>query len=203
MKTLNMLLTAAGLCGLLQADISQAALVLDSGTPDQTKFPLVLDGANYAAAALALTANTTLTSIEGFITAGAFGSSTGDTFTIALYDDASIAHGAPLMAQQASYQADGWNGLSNLHWDIATAGNYWLAFEVSGNDNASLQLPVVARNGTLPALGYAFNAGAGYGPMIGEDFGVQVSAVPLPSSLWLVAVPIVGLGATMRRKLAA
>lgn len=203
MKTLNLLLTAAALCGLLQADISQAALVLDSGTPDQAKFPLVLDGANYVAAELALQANTTVTDIAGFITAGTFGGSAGNTFTIALYDDASIAHGAPLMRKQASYQADGWNGLSNLHWDITTAGNYWVAFEVSGDDNASLQLPVVARNGTLPALRYAFNAGSGYGPMLGEDFGVQVAAVPLPSSLWLIAVPLVGFGATLRRKLAA
>ena len=203
MRTLNLLLTAAGLCGLLQADISQAALVLDSGTPDQTKFPLVLDGANYVAAALALQANTTVTDIAGFITAGTFGSSAGDTFTIALYDDASIAHGAPLMMQQASYQADGWNGLSNLHWDITIAGKYWLAFEVSGNDTGSLQLPVVAKNGTHPALGYAFNAGSGYVPIVGEDFGVQVSAVPLPGSLWLFTMPILGLTATVRRKLAA
>ena len=69
--------------------------------------------------------------------------------------------------------------------------------------NIELQLPVVAKNGIHPALGYACNAGSGHVPIVGEDFGVQVSAVPLPGSLWLFAMPILGLTATVRRTLAA
>ena len=48
-------------------------------------------------------------------------------------------------------------------------------------------MPVVATNGSVPALGYAFNVGSGYQPMTGENFGVRVM-MPEPPTLWLFGI---------------
>lgn len=203
MKNMKKLLGVALLAGSAFSGVTHAAYVLDTGVPDNSKFPLLLDGSNYAAAEFSLGAGQTITGIQGYLTGGDF-SQTGDTFTIALYD-ADGLNGVPHtqeFAAQATYQADGWNGLSNLSWSGLAAGNYWVAFEVGISDNTGgLQLPTVATNGTVPALGYAFNAGSGYQTMSGENIGVQIAAVPEPEIPALLLSGLLVVGAVARSKL--
>ena len=189
------------LAASLAAASAEAAFVLDTGIPDNSKLPLLLDGNDFAAAEFALTAGQTLTSIEGFIKGGS-GSNAGDTFTIAIYaaDGSAGLPGTVVTSLQGSYQADGWNGLNNLNISGFSTGNYWVAFEVGGGDTATdLQLPIVATNGSVPAAAYAFNAGGGYHPMSGENFGVQIAAVPLPAAAWLFASALGGFSVVRRR----
>ncbi len=184
---------------------AQASLVLDSGTPDNSKPALSLDGNDYYAAEFNLSAGQTITGIQGYITGGDTGV-VGDTFTISIYANnpstsLPAVSGGALFSQQASYQADGWTGLTNLSTTLSGAGQYWVAFEVGAADStAGLLLPIVASNGSAPALKYAFDAGSGYTAMTGDNFGVQVSAVPLPPALLLFASGILGTGGLLRRR---
>jgi len=177
--------------GSFSATTQAGGMVLDTGIPDNSTSPLTLDASNFLAAEFSLGAGqTNIHSIQGYINAGNSGAE-GDLFTIALYS-ADVSSGLPvgdqLWSGHATYLADGWNGLDNVYVSGLTAGNYWVAFEVgSDNDTAGLLMPVIATNGSLPALAYAFNDGSGYRPMTGENFGVRVT-VPEPDTLWLFGI---------------
>jgi hypothetical protein len=204
MKSLTKTLLAAVLVASVLPRVASAALILDTGVPGSSGFPLSLDGTDYVAAEFSLGAHQTITSILGYITGGNSGMA-GDTFTVALYS-ASGSNGLPgrtanpVWSGQATFAQNGWNGLSNLSLSTLTAGNYWAAFEVGAADStAGLLVPTGAAGGTSPALNYAFNAndGSGYQLMTGENFGVQViatSPVPLPGALILFASGLLGLG---------
>jgi hypothetical protein len=180
---------------------AHAALVLDTGTPTGAGFPLTLDGNDFSAAEFSLSASQTITSIQAYVTAGA--DQPGDTFTIALYSAADFGSrfSSPVFSGQATYQQDGWNGLTNLDITGLASGFYWAAVEVGPLDSAiGLALPIGPSGGTAPAAGYAFNSGAGYSTDGALPFGVQVVApVPIPGALLLFGSGLFGLGGMFRR----
>jgi hypothetical protein len=162
---------------------AQAETLLDTGAPTDFNLPISLDGTDYAASKFHIGGNYTINDIAGYFTGG----SSGDTFTIALYQDNNGHVGTQLQSVQATFSADGWNGVSALHW-TAGPGDYWVAFEVGADDyldNFNLLLPLNAPNHTLAT---AFNDGSGYHNFAGFDYGVKVSgvaAVPVPGAAWL------------------
>jgi len=205
MKTFYALAAVATLAAATLADSAHAALIMDTGTPTGSSTPLSLDAIDFAAAEFSLGAGQTITSIQGYFTAGT--SNPGDTFTVALYAGAAApdVRATPIWSGQATFQADGWNGLSKLSISGLAAGNYWAAFEVGILDSAmNLALPIGApNNGATPALAYAFNNGDGYNINSGFNFGAQVSAVPLPGALVLLMSGLFSLGGLRRKSLNA
>ena len=196
------IIAAMLLAGSMLPGLAQASYLLDTGAPDNSGFPLSLDGADFAAAEFNLAPGQIIGSIQGYLSGGSSGSP-GDTFTIALYaaDGSNGLPGTAVWSGQGTYQANGWNGLSNLGLSGLSAGKYWAAFEVGPADStAGLLLPTQAGSGSALALFYAFNSGSGYQLMSGEAFGVQVSAVPLPGALILLVSGLAAIGGIGRRR---
>ena len=190
---------------------AHAAFVLDTGAPPAPGFPVTLDGNDYYAAEFALGSSQAITSIQAYMTSGL--DSPGATFTVALYSASDFGgrFSSPVFAEQATYQQDGWTGLTNLNITGLAAGDYWAAVEVQGasNDSATgLALPTVA-GGSVPALAYEFNAGQGYTTTGATPIGMQVEVapVPLPGALLLFGSGLLGVGgiggAARRRRAAA
>jgi hypothetical protein len=204
MKSLYTLAAVATLAMTTLPNAAHAAFVLNTGAPAGSALPLALDATDFVAAEFSLGAGQTITAIQGYITQGI--SNPGDTFTLSLYSGSTApdVRATPVWTGQATYQTDGWNGLSNLNISGLSAGNYWAAFEIGSIDSAGgLALPVGApNNGATPALAYAFSSGDGYQVMTGENFGVQVSAVPLPGALLLLMSGMLGLGGLRRKTVA-
>jgi MYXO-CTERM domain-containing protein len=204
----SLMLTAALVAASAAPGIASASLVLDTGTPTSSAMPMLLDGTDYYAAEFNLTAGQTVTGIQAYVEAGL--DQPGDTFTVALYGSDLLTSRTPtqLIAGQATYQQDGWTGLSGLSFTAATTGTYWAAFEVGSNDSAiGLALPSPTSGGTAPALDFASTSTGpgGYSDQAAAPFGVQVTVadaapVPLPPAVWLFGTAMLGFGALVRRR---
>ncbi len=208
MKTTRSILVGTLLAASLVPLAAHAAFVLATGTPTTSSLPMVLDGNDYYAAEFSIGAGQTISSVQAYLTAGI--DQPGDTFTIAIYSNSDFGtrNAVQQFSGQATYTADGWNGLSNLTWTPASAGQYWAALEVGTSDTASgLSVPQPVAGGTAPALAYAFNAGSGYQTAGAQSFGIQVTSVntvPLPAGVWLLGSGALGLvGLIGRRRKAA
>lgn len=123
----------------------------------------------------------------------------GKSFTLALYADINnlpsldfnATNNGKLFQASATYNGDGWNGLSQLNWQLG-AGKYWLALEVNGTSDAgSLLAPV----GAQPATNVALWSGGQHYAAIGssETFGLAIVATPVPEPTGL-ALMLGGLG---------
>jgi hypothetical protein len=206
-KLLPAIVAAALVATVAAPGTASAAFVLDTGTPTGAGMPAALDATDFSAAEFNISAASTITGIQAFLTAGM--DQPGATFTLAIYSDSAGFIGnrfaTPVFATQGTYSADGWNGVSGLNF-TASAGNYWAALEVGGSDNAiGLALPPPASGGTAPALAFAYNSGSGYTTAGALPVGLQIRAtpVPLPAALWLLGSGLVGLGSLSGRRRAA
>jgi hypothetical protein len=186
MKNLAMALRWVVLLALSISYQAKADLIVDTGVPNSLGFPPTLSSGQWLAAKFITNQDWHIASLEGFLNAGT-GTVANSTFTVVVYGDS--AHlpdtGNELFAQQASFANDGWNGVHGL--DLAlSAGSYWLAFEVRGPDSFEGVLPVYVAN----PLATAWNdpsSNDGYNPASGTafNFGVRISSVPVPASVWL------------------
>ncbi len=202
MKTLfATLLTVVSLsCPLTSA----GAHTIDTGTPNGQQIgALALDANDYYAGQVSFTTGTLIQAAYAHVLGGA----AGETFTVALYDNANgRVPGSALYSTTAIFGANGWNGAGGLAGWLVGAGTYWVAFEVGFGDTlgsssiAGALLDVGAPN---PLTRTAFDAGGAYvatsSPL---SFGLQLDAraVPEPSTVALVFTGLALVSAAARRR---
>ncbi len=171
-----------------------------------------VDSGNWMAEKFSVSTSTQIDSVMAYLLSADAAGDAGKTFTIALYADSgnlpsldfSAANQGQLFQATASYNADGWNGVSGLDWTV-TAGSYWIALEGGADTNSAsyLQAPTgalpVAEAVTYYAGGQHYNATG-----LSDSFGLQVTAVtpavPEPGSLALMLTSLGVLALAARRR---
>lgn len=208
-------LAVAALAAVLPLQAQAASYVVNTDVPTGSLFMSnTVDSGNWIAERFTVSASTQIDSIAAYLlSSDTSGADIGKTFTIALYGNSTVAgsslpalnFGLPSQGQlfqtTATYTADGWNGVSGLNWTV-TAGSYWVALEGGADSNSALflQAPTGAQP-TAEAVAYFDGSGTRYKATgLSDSFGLQVTAVPEPSSIALV---LSGMGllafATRRR----
>ncbi len=176
---------------------AQADVLVDTGAPSLTGFPLVLNSGEWWAGEFTTTQEEEITGINGYILADA-GNPDNASFTISIYGNTTTGNAPdltnPLFSQQATYTADGWNGLSGLT-QVLDPGSYWVAFEVNSSNSLQGLLPVSVANAMQAVAWNDPTTTGGYNAITGNayNFGVQINAVPVPASVWLFASAGLGL----------
>lgn len=178
------------------------ATLVDTGTPSGATPELALDAVDSYAGGFNVGANRRITGVSFYVDGGA----AGETFTLALYDDApGHRPGNLLYSATASYAASGWNGLDQLvDWFVTPGSDVWAAIEVGFADtlgSASVTGALLPTDAPAPLASTAFSSGAGYGPVASPlGFGLQVTAVPEPASLATALLALCALGTARVRR---
>lgn len=192
--------------------IASASFILDTGTPTGTGAPVLLNTSQWLAGEFDVTAGETgqAYALSAYLTQGV--GEPGDTFTFDIYAAGSgftaraSSREAPLYTGTGTFKANGWN-FSSTDWTPSTAGDYWLALQVSSTtETKGLDAPVETSSstGTVPAIAFAYAPSSGQYTLTGApDIGLEVTAVPLPAAFWLLGSGMIGLGAMARRRSAA
>jgi hypothetical protein len=193
---------------------ANAGLILDTGTPSSSNGTDTLSTSQFFAAEFAVTAGETITDLSAYLASGAGG--LGSTFTFDIYSNSIVGHTpSSLATSQLVYTATGtlsvnggWNTTA-VSWTPSASGDYWLALQVASvSDTAGLDVPLEpsATNGTANALAFAYYGSNTFGKYTSSgapEIGLQVTAVPLPPSLWLLGGSLALLGLAARRTRAA
>jgi hypothetical protein len=179
---------------------AQADVFVNTGAPSGGGYsPLTLDGGAWLAAEFTTSQAWNVANIEGYINGDS--SQIGNTFTITVYDNSTS--NTPLLNSeeyygQATFTGNGWNGLTGITGLNLAAGTYWVAFEVGSNGNSDTFTGVmpVATSSPLTTAAYDGISVGGYQvqSVAGYDIGVQISSVPLPSSVLMFASGVLALG---------
>jgi hypothetical protein len=167
---------------------ANAALIVDTGTPNQTSLGSILTVNDYFAGQVTFSQASTINSIQTFLTLDTPSGFAADSFTVALYSNtANNTVGSLINSFTANYSVTGWNGVSNIN-ELVSAGKYWIAFE-GDSSGASY----IAANAPNPLALTAFASSSSYSnyPM---NFALQVDAVAAVPEANSYAMLFIGLG---------
>jgi hypothetical protein len=199
-------LITAALFTLLAAGSANAALVVDTGTPNNSGSQLLLDGNDWLAGQVTFNQSLQITSIQAYLDE-IFPGSGGD-FNVTLYsDNGSNKIGSQLYSGVATYSSTGWNGLSNLSWAVSS-GKYWVGLEVDGNTQSSSLVAAQYSPNQLANTAFSADGGSSYsyrnisgtGLNSNMSFGVQIAAVPEPDTYAMLMAGLGLIGFVARRK---
>src|SRR5271170_968251 len=159
---------AASAGAFLLSGVASANFVLDTGTPTSDIGSPVspLSTAQFLADEFAVTGPELITSVSAYLTLGAGAAGNiGDTFTIDLYSNTSFTGRANqrvlLDTATGTFTGNGWNTTTITNWaPITTAGDYWLALQVSSTTQTKgLDAPgagISTSSGSAAAVGFAY-----------------------------------------------
>jgi len=188
----------------LAAGAANAALVVDTGTPDNSVGQLALDNNDWLAGQITFNQALQINSIKGFLDDMGLG---GGNFNVALYNDNGSNHiGSLVYSGQATYGTVGWNGLSGMNLSV-NAGKYWVGFEV--DDGTSNFVAAQYAPNALARTAYTDGSNQNsYHHLNGLSFGVQVdatavAAVPEPETYAMMLAGLGLLGFMSRRRKSA
>jgi len=190
---MNKYLTIAGSLALIFAANANAALVVDTGAPDNTGGFTVSD-AQYLAGQVTFNQALTLNSIETYLNAD-LSTDVGAKFTIALYSDNNNHVGDAISSVTAIFSGNGWNGASALNWNL-DAGTYWIGIEENNGENFLAVQNVVsplAKTAYADSGNYATSANA-------IQFALRVDAVPEADTYAMLLAGLGIMGLVARRR---
>ena len=199
-KSLLASLCAAALFAL--APPARAVTAVDTGAPAGNAVgALAFDAFDWVAGQVTFTQAARIAAIQGHLLGGA----AGETFDVSLFSaDGGAGPGTLLYTTTATFGADGWNGVSGLQgWSVA-AGNYWVEFEIQGDDtlgSGSVTGALFDTGAPHPLAMTASTSDAGFSyadsPL---SFGMRVSTVPWPSSAALMLAGLALLSTLVRAR---
>ncbi|HEY3300703.1 MAG TPA: PEP-CTERM sorting domain-containing protein [Methylophilaceae bacterium] len=192
---MNKYLTIAGSLALMFAVNANAALVVDTGTPDGTGARYVVSDANYLAGQVAFSQALTLNSIETYLKSD-LNTAVGAKFTIALYSDNNNQVGDAISSTTATYTGDGWNGAFALNWNV-DAGTYWIGIEGYNGGNYIATQKV---SSPLANTAYADLTDLGSYTNYPIAFGLRVDAVPEADTYAMLLAGLGIMGVVARRR---
>jgi hypothetical protein len=200
------LVATVGLLGA--ANEAQASFVLDTGTPTGSS-QLILSTAQSFAAEFSIGAGETVTDLSAYLMPN---SGNANTFEFEIFSNSPtfIGSRSPTLVYSTSATvtttsgAPGWDSVA-ADWTPTTGGDYWLAIlEPNTGTTLDVQSEASTSSGTAPALAFGLtNTPGNRYASLGTGIGLEVTAVPLPPSLWLMLSGLGGLAATLRKRKAA
>jgi hypothetical protein len=163
--------------------VSQAAFVLDTGTPTGTGGPLVISSSSLVAAEFSITSAEDITQLSAYL---APGTGNGNSLIFEIFSSSNFtgSHSAKTLdgSTTATFSGTtGWTG-ANVNIELSTPGSYWFVIQGNGvGTQFDAPLETSATTGTVPAAEFAFssNSGSSYAATT-SGIGLEVSAVAVP-----------------------
>lgn len=183
-----------------QPDIASASTILDTGTPKGTTYP-ILNSIDWYAAEFAATGGETISDLAAYLKPNTGGA--GTNFTFAIYSSIGFIGGRnlqPLYAVGATYETTGWNA-TTANWVVPKTGDYWVVLEMTSSA-LDLVTETSTTTGSVPALGFAYATASShiFAAETSAPFGIQVTAVPEPSTWAMLLLGFAGVGVVAYRR---
>jgi hypothetical protein len=183
------------------APSAHASFLLDSGVPNGTGAPLVLNSADSLAGEFYAPAGGQVTELSAWL---ASGTSSSGTVTFTIYSNTTTLGGNFIGARSNTLVTEatgtaafsgttGWLS-SSVNWTPSSSGYYWLALSVSRPTGLDAPVESSTSTGTVPALEFADAGSSGQFAQMNNGIGLEVTAVPLPGAAGLLLSGLGGFG---------
>lgn len=189
----------------LFSSVASSTLIFDTGPGAGAGAGYSVSSQQFYAIQFNVTAQTTVTGIQGWMKPLLSGGSTSSG-TVALYDSQGPVPGSQLFFQefQISYPwlgvapDDGWYGVSGINW-VLVPGDYWASFEVRSGQNLFASMTPGVSSPAKHYAGYSVSGGNWFssGVALGGA-GLQVLSVPEPGAISLFFLSILSWSVSRR-----
>jgi hypothetical protein len=170
--------------------MSQAAFVLDTGTPTGTGGPLEISSADLVGAEFSATAGEDITQLSAYLAPGA---GNGNSLIFDIFSGNLVGSHATktlIGAMTATFSGTtGWTS-TDVNWVVPTTGNYWFVIQGNGGGTTfDAPLETSTTTGTVPAREFVFSSNSGSSfSSSPSGIGLEVSvSAPEPATYGSIA----------------